>query len=80
MQPPNEGRRIQIRVNQKQRTAYWNGRTVGWFYMERWLEFPANSLDMARNAMRKYFRTLDALLAGITPESLTEETGYSDKE
>lgn len=71
MQPPNAGRRIQIRVNGKQRTGYYdNGKTVGWFYMRMWFEFPALTLDQARDAMRSYFFTLDALNRGVSPENV----------
>lgn len=72
MQPPNKGRRIQIRVNGRQRTGYYDeqGANVGWFYMDRWFEFPAESVQRARDAMRNYFSTLDALHEGKSPECI----------
>lgn len=74
MQPPNKGRRIQIRVNGRQRTGYYahvseGEGTVGWFYLERWFEFPAKTVEKARDAMRNYFSTLDALHEGTSPEN-----------
>jgi len=58
MQPPNNGKRIYIRVRGRQKTGYYSEKlgNIGWWEAEEWITRDVSSLDAARDAMRQYFQ------------------------